>query len=429
MSFIKRIAKKIPELDIIGGSIDFTVKGSSKTYKTYLGALLSIVCFGVILWYTIITVLNILDRSTPNVLCNRESDIDRYSYQLYDSGVLPSINVYDKVNLTPRLLETLNKLVTVKADYWVSKYDYVLTKNIETTTPIELVPCLELKNKEPYAWIFSNPLYEKTAFTSVCLEVPKNMDLSIRGNRASFVDSRAVRIFVYPCSLANPSDCIQPTEFIKYSLLMFNIKKFVKYSDFNDPIKHYINVREELNLQVSNGNKYFNFVKQTVVKDNTNIFQPSHEDWKAIDIDREEINQIPRSGTISCTAQQVSDKTCESYFSVEFRSAGVQDNCSRTYSDVVDSISNIGGFKELLFMGMIILYSFYNDRFMNKYIISEFIHNDESLFSLGTNKQQSGQHSSNPKSSNNNININDGNNGLQASPTNILFMPPHQETR
>ncbi len=359
-SIVGKVAHLLRSVDLMGGTVSLSIKNGSATFKTLFGALLTAACFGAIIWYTVQIARSIFDRNHPLVLCTKESDLENVQYKLKYTNLMPSFILYNKKTLQPESLDLLSKFSTLKADYWRSYYDFEKFVSVEQIVSLDMKPCLSLINKRPYQWIFDNSNYTMNAINFVCFEIPENMDLTVRGGRASS-EITAFRVFAYPCSLPDQSKCEAYSRYSGYSLISFNVRKYITFSDFNQPVKIAVNTREEINLQKSLGKKYFQFLKKFVIHDETNYLQPKTEDKEEEDIEREEVNLYERDGKTACSLSQIEGGLCDPYLSIEFRSSGLQDTCVRTYTNIIDAVSNIGGFKELVFMGVVVVYTFYND--------------------------------------------------------------------
>ena len=155
----------------------------------------------------------------------------------------------------------------------------------------------------------------------------------------------------------------------------------MRFADFDNPIRPAFYAREEINMQRNVASKLFQYLKKTVIKDETNYVQPKHEDQIAEDTDREEFSTLERDGSSYCFESTIQAGGCQPYLTIEYRSSGLQDTCVRSYTNIIDAVSNIGGFKELVFMGVVVVYTFYNDFFMNRYLVSEFVLPNSLLFS------------------------------------------------
>jgi len=95
------------------------------------------------------------------------------------------------------------------------------------------------------------------------------------------------------------------------------------------------------------------------------------------DIDTQEVSYAYRTPTLTCTETQISSNKCTSYVTIEYRSSGIEDTCTRTYTEILSAISEVGGIKELLFMLAGLLYLYYNDIYYERYLRRTFYPEDE----------------------------------------------------
>jgi len=110
-------------------------------------------------------------------------------------------------------------------------------------------------------------------------------------------------------------------------------------------------------------------VKQISIEDNTNWFMPSHDEpFSYVDIEKEEINMAQRQPVATCTPQQIEQFQCQSYLTMEYRSSGIQETCTRTYVDVLSAISDVGGIQQLLFLYVGLVYMGYNLYFYRRHL-------------------------------------------------------------
>ena len=359
-------------VDYFGGKVELMLHDDT-SYKTLLGSFYTAVSFIVISMYLYIVCVKMFDRSSPTVSCNREYDIGKYKYSIIDSDVLPIVVLYNKSDgsvLSPSILSTLG---TMRSQLWYSYFDYTLRQSFFKTINLEVKKCAQIVNRKPYNWLFNSHRFDTMYEYFHCVEIPEHIGFLVEGNRVTD-NITSLKIDIFPCSLSS-SQCQATAGLPNYeqvTLMLINAKKFLRYSDFNQPIQVSHELREELNIQESVGTKIFYFVKSTVLRDETNIFQPKHDQKQFISTETQEVNTFQRNNTQKiCTLSEIDANNCSPYLSIEFRSSGIEDTCIRSYTDVLNSFSDIGGFKELVFMGVLILYSFYNLVMKRRFIRSQ----------------------------------------------------------
>lgn len=364
-------------LDAMGAVPEISV-GKSSSYKTRLGALLSIACLAVVCVSIYTNISKVFDRNSPAVLCGREFDIDDYKYDILNEDLIPVIAFYSKATYSMLMGNEVVKFATLKADYWYSYYDYAKRQVMQDVVNLSVKPCLQIYNKDPYSWLFNDPIFANQIPAQFCLEIPTSLtSMNIFGSRMSASIS-ALRIHAYPCSLADTTQCKPLADFEFASFIFINKQKFTRFSDFNSPIKTTTRIKEEINLNPNSRYVFFMYAKRTKITDERNWLQPSQDEpFQFIEIDKEEVNNSYRTPTITCTELQINSGQCMSFFTAEYRSSGIEDTCTRTYTEILSAVSDVGGIKELLFMMAGLLYVYYNDFFYEKYLRRTFYPEDE----------------------------------------------------
>lgn len=371
---MNKLWKKTKELarqaDSLGSKVELTIRGSS-LFKTYLGALLSLGVFGLLIWYTVTVVTKILDRENPLQSTATEYDINTAVLEISKSDLLPVMNFYNKETGTVASPSDFGKYLTFQAKWYRSYFDYDTQTTGYEIVKIPVVICNLLKNKKPYELLFQNDNLKKIIFNLYCLDMPEG-DFLISGDRMT-PDIKSLSIEFFPCSLANSADCVSASELSKWSVVAVSIKKYLRNSDFDYPIKSIVSLREELNLQANVQTIIFDFIKETKIVDNTNWIQPSHEDWSFTELEREEVRTGQRDGSTHCPKANILAGTCFPYLILTFRQSGTKTTVTRTYNEILAGFSDVGGFKEVVLICVAFIYGFYNEFFMSRFLIDHLI--------------------------------------------------------
>ena len=75
----------------------------------------------------------------------------------------------------------------------------------------------------------------------------------------------------------------------------------------------------------------------------------------------------------ACSNASIYGRTCPPYLSYRYAHSGTVQYITRSYVDFLSAFGNIGGFKELVFMSMLVLYSLYNEVMRKKYLNSKMV--------------------------------------------------------
>ena len=361
--------KAFKNIDSLGSNVELTIQGS-KTFKTYIGSLLTLAVFAVVCWYSSTVVSRVLDRTSPAESLSTQYDISAARTELSESQLIPVLNIFNKSSFGVLPFASIEKITTIKARVYRSYFNFALKKLVNELVEFPVVQCSLLKNKKPYQAIYEDPKVSTLWSNMACIEIPDS-EIFIYGDRMT-QDFQSFNIEFHPCSLPNPSDCINGAELGSLMITAGNSKHYLQNSDFDNPIKYDLHLTEELNLQMNIGTVMFSFARENKIVDNTNWLQPKHENVSYSDIFKEQSTTFQRSGTY-CTPLAIATYQCQFYLQISFRHSGVTTEATRTYPNLVDAMSDVGGFKEVLLLVIGFIYAFYNDVFMGRYLIEKII--------------------------------------------------------
>ena len=361
--------KAFKAIDSLGSNVELTVQGSS-TFKTYIGSLLSLAVFAVVGWYSSMVVSRVIDRTSPAESLSSVYDISTAKTDMLASQIIPVFNIVNRSTFEVLPFASLEKITTIKVKILRSYFDYDKQKSIYELVDLPVVQCKQLKNKKPYQFIYDDPKVSSIIYNMACIEIP-DREMYIYGDRMT-PDFKSFNIEFYPCSLPNPADCISGPDLASLMMVAINAKSYLQNSDFDNPIKHGLHLIEELNLQETVGTTIFSFVRENKLVDKTNWLQPTRDNSTFTDIAKEQTTTFQRSGT-HCTSLAIATFQCQFYLGIYFRHSGIMNEATRTYPNLVDAVSDIGGFKEMLFLAIGFVYAFYNHAFMSRYLIEKII--------------------------------------------------------
>lgn len=375
-----KLLQLVKSMDYLGNRVELMIDRSS-TYRTYLGSVLTALAFLVLTGYTVITVQKIFDRTNPTILTQTEYDRENTNSILRDSQILPAFGMYDRI--TNEFEPDFEKYTTLKVSLYKANFDYDKKITVFSRQELNITRCGSLQNKAPYRLLFDNQNLAQVFNYLICIEWPADLHFPIKGDRME-KDFTYLDLNFMPCS--RRAACATVRDLAYHQMFSVNVKMYVRYSDFDSPIKNVVTLKEELNLQQNVGTAIFQNIKQTRIVDNTNYLQPRHDPLEFTEIAKEEMSTYQRLGQITCTEAEIASKECIAYLNMVYRHTGITDTITRTYADVQNSISDIGGFKEIVLFVLILLYCFYNQRYMDTFVATELLP-PSSLLSLAKEKE------------------------------------------
>lgn len=90
-------------------------------------------------------------------------------------------------------------------------------------------------------------------------------------------------------------------------------------------------------------------------------------------MDEASIRYLPRPASSSCGEAEIASGQCLPHTVIRYIYSGDVSYITRTYVDFLTAFGNIGGFKELVFMSMLVLYSLYTEVMRKKYLNSKMV--------------------------------------------------------
>jgi len=359
ISFWRGLKQLVTKVDRFGGPFELCLNGES-TFKSLPGAVLTLTWTGLLIWYTYLTILSIVDKTNPNV--NSKSVQTADPFELISNNILPMFVLVNKTGLTVVPNQLHNKFATFTA--YSEQNEMHLERKIRTITRkyYEVKPCSQIINKKPYKDILQDELFKDLApIMFQCIEVPENEPIQLIGSLISNV-MKTFKVAAYPCSLANSGDCMPQAAFENFSMAVLYKKHALRLSNYEQPFDSFWTPREEQNMLMDVGTAVLNYVSNYRIFDNDNSLNQEKFSCEKATVEKEQLSVVPRKPQSTCTSADIAGGACSPYFVVEYRSTGIVYEYTRTYMNFLVGFSNIGGFKELLTVVCIFLYSFWNNR-------------------------------------------------------------------
>lgn len=360
----KSVARNI---DLLGNRVEFLIGGSS-SYKTYMGSLLTLLVGGVLIYYSSLTVQKVFDRTNPTRAFQTEYDRENSQTDFRENQLLPFFGLLSRTNLSYDL--SFERFSNVRATIYKAVFDVQKNEIVRKFITLNVKQCSKLVNKKPYEFFFNSADHAYLIPFSQCIEWPEDFDEPIKGDY-TMKHFANLKLEFFPCNLT--ASCASVNELIATKFWYGHTKPYVRYSDFDDPIKRVAYSKGEISFQQFVGVTMFNFVKETKVVDETNYLQPSHEAKTYSEVGREETTIYQRFGEITCTSAEVVAGSCRPYLTIFFNHMGVTDTITRTYADLQTAVGDIGGFLEIILFAAAIVYTFYNQRYMDRFLVGKLI--------------------------------------------------------
>lgn len=370
-SKVKRLYRSA---DFFGHTFELNHKGHN-TFKTSVGATATLATMGVLLWYAIRLIFQVVDRSNPVSSRLTEVKLDAEPFELNGSDMIPAFVMLNKTGQSPIPNNYTEFFMTLQMEIVTQEYSVSNLVKTSTKRYFPIKPCGQISNKKLYSKLYAHQTLKGTQDLFLnCLDISEKEAIKIFGTVFD-ASVQSARFVAYPCSLPDSSKCMPESLINQIVLATIDYKKFVDFSDFDNPIRYDYNIREELHLMPRNGIILTRTLSQVKVQDITNSLtgEPS-KTTSFSQINEEQTYVMPRSSQNYCPKSDLGDELkCESYVRIDYKYSGVIDTYTRTYPDIFSGFAEFGGFKELVISGVFFLLYFYNNHTQDKYVQLQFL--------------------------------------------------------
>ena len=187
------------------------------------------------------------------------------------------------------------------------------------------------------------------------------------------VDHTSLRLYVYPCSLPDPSQCAPKEEIDQIEMSYSVMNKFFVSSDKKNP-------KRELSRQAtarigSLMTKYQDFeLKSNRLVDDTSVLTSPRVTEEFASADVISIDSGMRAEQLHCPASIIDGPRsflCAPYLRFKFTASGKTQVMSRSYKGAITVMGEFGGVIKILTAVVFMLYSFYSAGKMKSYFSSK----------------------------------------------------------
>lgn len=349
-------------LDIFGLSFNFQVTSSTPVYKTKCGAILSLTCIILVSAAIYIFTKDYKDTENPRVTISSEKGNEWPELNIQDENLF-GVFVFT-TPLGPIPAKDVPKYLTIRM---VRQTYSVNPQNPNETIwtsegRLKYVDCRDASIAETNMKHVSSSggayFYKQGFF--LCSENNDNWDIWKISGSPNALPWTFVKVDFLPCSLPNEADCA-PKDAFSYIRGRFSaISKNYKLSDKENPIQ--ILYESDMIIYGINPHTVETHMKKTkevFVFNEDKDFAGSKLKAKFHTFSDESLYTSYRSGSSYCSPETVDTASCIPYTSTLFVSGSEKETVLRLYPKLFSSVSELGGFGDLIFILGGLLYSFY----------------------------------------------------------------------
>ena len=359
---LKDLKQRLRKCDFFDQTFSF-FQGTNKAkeHKTAIGGLLTLLSWLLSALALIIFLGKLLDRSQAIVSVNTKNQSRNHLFNLCHHDIYLVLFMFDGVKF-PKTEESL-KYWTVRVhreSIYKPEEGEDLRKVID---PFPMVKCEDMYN-DPEGDVRKAFSTDSASFyrgAVFCADILP-FHYWAKGSPQE-LPYTSVKYNIYPCTLENQAECASPTELMDSSVIVPFFLNSVDFSNSSSPLVRGIDTDVNLPFGVITKTKItFWFKDSTIMDKKIDFFGDFGKPLKFIELDKVTTTIGTRNGAIHCTEIQIEDGNCDPYIEVELRASKALTIVERRYYTFLTMVSEVGGFVDLIFMVIVVLAGWYNER-------------------------------------------------------------------
>ena len=362
-------------IDYLGSGVHLRVEGRS-SLKTRVGAFLSLLPTGLILGATVLFGMDYANTAQPKVNIEESRALKHPRVDMVKSRILPVLFPYlDDVTILS--FEETRKYMTITFMFAEFPIDDSGNAQLRVTN-FPFAQCKDLYNagKLIEEQLSQDPI-ERTNIINfgLCPDV-SGQDINIIG-KGGDREMAVTRFFIHPCSLTDGS-CKSTADIPRLGFYLNEFMPAMNLSNYETPILYYFNSVRYTYLNPDLGQRRMRSTKRTFIYDWRGFLSKPTLNKQVDAIDTDSFDVTYRQGTqISCLPSDILTPSCRPYWIIDTMSGGSTITITRSYTGVIETLSNIGGIFEVVIVFFELLYAYYYRHALRKFLVQKIFHLDD----------------------------------------------------
>jgi hypothetical protein len=360
-------------MDMFGSEFKFNIK-NRKRYKTLFGTFLTLISVILIGLSVYLFVSNFYDTKSPQVTVSIEQNEVSPQMDLFSEKIFFSFSVFNGTQFVP--VDEIEKFITLEVIAAKTTLPNGATEPETAHNKVPYGPCKDLIETNQYTKAaFEGEIPKELIPFALCADAQDQQQVdglwTIGGNLLS-PPYELLTYYIYPCSLDNPSvNCASKEELMNAKIMMPFQVKSLDFSDKKTPVSTGRDSKTEFFFQEFSRTNMAIYFKKNQIIDDDRDFRAPQRTHDFIDIEKILNAEAMRDGTFVCTKAEIDDFSCSPYVQVDLRSGTAVSTIQRSYEKLFATISELGGFGDLIYIVLGFFYAFYNEYFYNKWLKNE----------------------------------------------------------
>ena len=354
----------LKKLDFVGLQFELNF-GRNDRHKTCFGGMLTLLAFSVVIFACVGFLKKLFDTTEVDVSTSIQFNEKYPQINLTKSAIYPAIYITTERGGLVDASEIPNYFTIVGL---IETFNYTSLSNkstftTETLQPMPFKPCKDITlqiKKDLYGGKESvEYLGEKSSY---CGDLTNMTNYYVQGNLVNpaytYMD-----IMIFPCSMANSKNCASEEKIssAEISLIVPEVSfdpenrthpvKILPTTDLSFAINPFVST--DITFQL----------KTTEIKDDALDYVGEQDKDTFYDIDRMRSGiKARKSEAFHCPLPTITSEKCEPYISMRFQATGRKVVIKRDYAKYLDTMGEMGGYNDFMFMLVGFLYLCYSCR-------------------------------------------------------------------
>lgn len=355
-----QLTKVLSRCDILGSELNFKY-GHDNTFKTNIGGFFSILVLAALIFTFYDAVYRLIDTEKPEVSMSSTVSSHYPEMDLYQDQFSFAVGSYKQPNIVE--VEELYRYVTPVAI--VIRQDFVEVSSgvtpITYADIVDFIPCKDLEDKhsiEPF--LQTSQLRVITEKYGLCPNITKDTGWKVAG-KFNEPPNRLLKLEFFPCSLSNKDDCATEEEFYDFEIQLGIIRRGFNPGDFDNPAQTIPSYDRGVYVNPGQTKHYHLYMQTNEIWDDYKEFQDEtlKKRYYSISSERMDVNSRDTS-VMHCTTAEIKSLTCSPMLVVRIWSSGKKSKIIRRYNKIVQTMGEMGGNAEILFILGSVVYLWYN---------------------------------------------------------------------
>lgn len=359
------------ELDLFSEPFEYNITGKMGSFKTKTGAIFSLIFMTLLSFGGYLFFSEYSDTTTPRVMINKETQ-----------NTFPKINLHgEKIIIGGPLQSRTKMLHTSELEKYftgvVTKFERrinVQTGKVETVVKgtQKIVDGKKSKDGEDDITELLNSVGALPYYIGGFIFVPEDLSddefWTIEGNKESLPYSY-VTITFYPCSLPDPTQCVPIESLVEYEFSLCVAYLTFKLNQKENPLFRLFEYDVlSTGFNPATLTKTEISMKKVRIMDEDRDFVSPRLNSEFYNLGKIDSHSKFRHLEIYCTSASIQDGTCVPYATITFKSGNEVQTVLRVYPKLFSTISELGGFGDLIFIFFGFFVYTYNQSQLKKYV-------------------------------------------------------------